>query len=272
MTIGSVVCEVNGWASSADKVLDSLERGVAARGQARQRAPVPAVHKGEIEKQVTLFVEAELAFAAAKKNLLAHKQSLAESRHDGVAGQQITAAGGSLEQASVKAAAEGKHFEELVEDEYRTNMVRMYYQKALHAHCTGPMPRTMRRYYNQNVNTLLAEHGPGAVPRDQDRNDQVSRAGQIQRAGEDREPARACRATARTSPSSRTAPSTTTRTSCGRAATSASSGAAPSPWARWKWPSWNLAEPRPGHGRRPGRRRVLHRQARAGPRPAACGR
>ena len=158
LTIGSVVCEVNGSPIYADKVLNSLERVFAAEAKRRNERAFRQYARGEIEKQVTLFVEAELAFAAAKKNLDAREQSLAEASTMRWRAEQITAAGGSIEQARAKWAAEGISFDERVAEENRVNMVRVYYQKRL-------MPRAqvradeMRRYYNQNVNTLFTEHG-----------------------------------------------------------------------------------------------------------------
>lgn len=157
VTIGSVVCEVNGSPIYADKVLNSLERVFAAEAKRRNERAFRQYARAEVEKQVTLFVETELAFAAAKKNLDAREQALAQAHTMDWRARQITQAGGSIEQARAKSAAEGKSFEELVEEEYRINMVRIYYQKRL-------MPRAqvradeMRRYYNQSQATLFSEH------------------------------------------------------------------------------------------------------------------
>jgi parvulin-like peptidyl-prolyl isomerase len=158
LTIGSVVCEVNGSPIYADKVLNSLEKVFAAEARRRNERAFRQFAKAEIEKQVTLFVEAELAFAAAKKNLDAREQSLAEAYTMAWRARQITQAGGSIEQARARAAAEGLSFDELVKDQHRLHMVQVYYTKRL-------MPRAqvradeMRRYYNQNVSALFTEHG-----------------------------------------------------------------------------------------------------------------
>lgn len=157
MTIGSVVCEVNGSPIYADKVLKSLSRVFAAEAKRRGERDFRKYAAAEIEKQVTLFVEEELAFAAAKKNLDAREQALAQDATMRWRARKITEAGGSIEQARAKAAAEGINFDELVEEQNRLHMIQVYYTKRL-------LPRAqvradeMRRYYNQHLGTLFTEH------------------------------------------------------------------------------------------------------------------
>jgi parvulin-like peptidyl-prolyl isomerase len=156
MTIGSVVCEVNGTPIYADKVLKSLSRVFAAEAKRRNEREFRKFAAAEIEKQVTLFVEEELAFAAAKKNLDAREQAAAQDRTMAWRARQITQAGGSVERARAKAAAEGLNFDEMVDAQNRLHMVQIYYTKRL-------MPRAqvraddMRRYYNQNVDKLFTD-------------------------------------------------------------------------------------------------------------------
>ena len=157
MTIGSVVCEVNGSPIYADRVLKSLSRVFAAEAKRRGERDFRKYAATEIEKQVTLFVEEELAYAAAKKNLDAREQALAQDATTRWRARKITEAGGSVEQARAKAAAEGSNFDEQVDAQHRLHMVQVYYTKRL-------LPRAqvradeMRRYYNQNLKTLFSEH------------------------------------------------------------------------------------------------------------------
>ena len=157
MTIGSVVCEVNGTPIYADKVLKSLSRVFAAEAKRRNERDFRKYAAAEIEKQVTLFVEEELAFAAAKKNLDPREQQAAQDRTMAWRARQITQAGGSIEQARARAADEGLNFDEMVDAQHRLHMVQLYYTKRL-------LPRAqvradeMRRYYNQNLQTLFTEH------------------------------------------------------------------------------------------------------------------
>ena len=157
MTIGSVVCEVNGSPIYADRVLKSLSRVFAAEAKRRGERDFRKYAASEIEKQVTLFVEEELAFAAAKKNLDAREQAAAQDATMRWRARKITEAGGSVEQARAKAAAEGSNFDEQVDAQHRLHMVQVYYTKRL-------LPRAqvradeMRRYYNQNLNTAFTEH------------------------------------------------------------------------------------------------------------------
>jgi parvulin-like peptidyl-prolyl isomerase len=157
MTIGSVVCEVNGTPIYADKVLKSLSRVFAAEAKRRGERDFRKYAAAEVEKQVTLFVEEELAFAAAKKNLDPREQAAAQDRTMAWRARQITQAGGSIEQARARAAAEGLSFDEMVDAQHRLHMVQLYYTKRL-------LPRAqvradeMRRYYNQNLSALFTEH------------------------------------------------------------------------------------------------------------------
>src|SRR5688500_15438577 len=156
MTIGAVVCEVNGTPVYADKVLASLSRVFAAEAKRLDERGFRAFAKSEIDKQVRLFVRTELAFAAAKRNLDAREQDLASAMTMQWRARQITEAGGSIERARARAEAEGYSFDERAEEEYRNNMVRVYYQKRL-------FPRTqvradeMRRYYDANRDKLFTE-------------------------------------------------------------------------------------------------------------------
>jgi hypothetical protein len=156
MTIGTIVCEVNGNPIYADKVLASLGKPFAAEAKRRDAASFRKYAQHEINERVRLFIHTELAFAAATKNLDPKEQELAKNATMQWRMRKITEAGGSLERAKAKAAAEGLDFEEMVEEKFRENMVIIYYQKRL-------LPRTqvraedMRNYYYQHLKTRFTE-------------------------------------------------------------------------------------------------------------------
>jgi parvulin-like peptidyl-prolyl isomerase len=156
MTIGAVVCEVNGRPIYADKVLGSLSKVFAAEAKQRDARSFRVYAQQQIDRQVRLYIEDELAYAAALRNLDSREQELAQLATMKWRQDQITLAGGSIERARAKAAADGYTFEEQVEDQFRRNMVGVYFQKRLFPRAQV-RAEDMRRYYNQNVKTRFTE-------------------------------------------------------------------------------------------------------------------
>ena len=151
-----MVTTVNGTPIFADKVLASLDRVFAAEAEQRDEQSFRAFATQEIQKQLNSFVGAELEVAAAMKNLDKQEQEIAAEANTRWRTQQITLAGGSLERARAKAAAEGYRFDELVKERGRQFLVQLYYQKKL-------FPRVqvsaddIRRYYNQHAKTEFTQ-------------------------------------------------------------------------------------------------------------------
>jgi parvulin-like peptidyl-prolyl isomerase len=73
--------------------------------------------------------QTELEFAAAQHNLDEHDRNLANQLTMQWRQQQITQAGGSVEQARSRARADGRDFDDLVQEQYRVEMRRIYFQK-----------------------------------------------------------------------------------------------------------------------------------------------
>lgn len=156
MLIGGVVCEVNGTPIYADKVLASIIKPLAAHARQFDERSFRAYALREIEKQVNVLIGAELEFAMAQQNLDSREKQYAELATARWRQEQITLAGGSLENAKARAAADGYEFDEKVADEFRTNMVRVYYQKKIFPKAQVRAD-DMRRYYNQNLKTEFTQ-------------------------------------------------------------------------------------------------------------------
>ncbi len=156
MLIGGVVCEVNGNPIYADKILSALSKVLAAEAQTRDERSFRAFAQKEIEKQLFVLINAELEFAIAKKNLDPREVQLAEEYTARWRQQLITQAGGSLERARAKAAADGWEFDDLVAEEFRTNVVRIYLQKKVYPQAQVRAD-DVRQYYNQHVKSEFTE-------------------------------------------------------------------------------------------------------------------
>jgi len=103
-----------------------------------------------------VLVRTELEFAAAQRNLDDHDRKLADQLTMQWRQQQITKAGGSLEQARSRARADGRDFDDLVQEQYRVEMRRIYFQKK-------EFPKVlvsaedMRQFYTQHQDQLFTQ-------------------------------------------------------------------------------------------------------------------
>jgi parvulin-like peptidyl-prolyl isomerase len=156
LLIGRVVCEVNGQPIYADKVLATLSKAFAAEAKNRDEKSFRVYAKQEIERQVNLLIGSELEYAKAKNELDAREKQLADALTARRRQELITQAGGSVEQARARAEADGWDFDELVADEYRTFVLRIYYEKRVFPH-VQMRAEDLRRYYNQNLQTKFTE-------------------------------------------------------------------------------------------------------------------
>jgi parvulin-like peptidyl-prolyl isomerase len=151
ITIGGVVAEVNGTPIYANKILKALGPTLAAEAKKLDEQRFHKTASDFIGKQVQEYISAELEFAAAERNLGAEDRTLADSLTTQWRQHKITEAGGSVEVARKRAQADGEEFEDLVHEQFRLFMTRIYYEKKV-------IPRIqvtaddMRRYYQLNQN------------------------------------------------------------------------------------------------------------------------
>jgi parvulin-like peptidyl-prolyl isomerase len=148
--VGTVLADVNSAPIFADKVLGVLDKALAA--SARQLDELPFRNKAAelIMRQVREFIANELEFAMAKSRLEQRDQQLAAVAATRWREEQITKAGGSPEVTKQQFAAKGLDFEEQVEDQYRTYMVQLYYQRKEYPKIQVTA-EDKRRYYQQNL-------------------------------------------------------------------------------------------------------------------------
>ncbi|MEO6435676.1 MAG: peptidylprolyl isomerase [Tepidisphaeraceae bacterium] len=158
IVLGGVVAEVNGVPIYANKVLQLVEPILAARAKELNREQFYKVATKEITLQMVALRNLELEYAAAERNLDEKDKQIADAMTEQWRGRQISAAGGSVELAKRRAAERGEDFDELVHQQYRVAMSRIYYEKKL-------VPKIqvsasdMREYYDRNRNTVFTERG-----------------------------------------------------------------------------------------------------------------
>lgn len=179
-TVGGVVADVNGTPIYADKVLASLEKALKAQSAEMDEKKFRDSAKQMIGERVESLVRSELVYAAAQRHLSDDERQLADLATERWRQRKITEAGGSIELARRIAASQGDDFDEMVKNKAREHMVQLYWERKI-------KPRVlvtasdMRRYYNQNRDSLYtrheelrfrvlkidpANHGAGSVGRD----------------------------------------------------------------------------------------------------------
>ncbi len=149
--VGTVVTNVNGKPIFADKILSRIEPALAAA--ARLSPSVEAFQTQaakEAHDELANEINDELEFAAAERSLPKADQDLAARITTEWVNVQVRQAGGSEAVARQRWAQQGVSFEEIKRQQYRENLVRIYYTKRIYPliHVTAD---DMRRYYEQNI-------------------------------------------------------------------------------------------------------------------------
>jgi len=158
LIIGSVVEEINGTAIYANRVISLSEPALAAQARGLEPDQFRKVARKEIMEQIMALRRLELEYAAAERNLDQKDKDLADALTMQWKQRQITAAGGSLELAKHAAAERGEDFEDLVKQQYRVMMSRIFYEKKI-------IPRIqvsaaeMRAFYDRNRDRLFTDRG-----------------------------------------------------------------------------------------------------------------
>lgn len=156
LTLGAVVTEVSGTPIYADKVIQALAPLLSSQAKQKDIQAFRALAKTEIDKQVGAMIRTELEYAAAVQNLGEDEKRFAENYTTMWRQRKITEAGGSLELARRKAAAEGLDFDEMVKEYSRTVLVQVFYQKKVFPK-VQVTAEDMRRYYDQHLKSEFTE-------------------------------------------------------------------------------------------------------------------
>jgi parvulin-like peptidyl-prolyl isomerase len=157
LTIGGVLAEVNGQAIYADKVFAAIDKALHAKALEQDEQQFRITAQKLINDEVKTEINEELVYAAAQRALSPEEKNLADAATERWRQQQITEAGGSLELARRKAQAQGDDFDELVRNEAKKMLIRLYYTKKVYPRVQVTADE-MRRYYERNRDALFTEH------------------------------------------------------------------------------------------------------------------
>lgn len=149
--VGTVVTNVNGKPIFADKILSRIEPALAAAARLSPSVEAFQIQAAkEAHDELANEINDELEFAAAERSLPKADQDLAARITAEWVNVQVRQAGGSEAVARQKWAQQGVNFEEIKRQQYRENLVRIYYTKRIYPliHVTAD---DMRRYYEQNI-------------------------------------------------------------------------------------------------------------------------
>ena len=146
MTVGGVVANVAGQPIFADALMRQIAPVLSARAPDLNEQQFRALAQSEIQKQLTFLIRGELEYAAAMRELDAADKDRAELLTMNFRERLITQAGGSLEVARSRARAEGIEFDELIRQQYRLFLVRLYYEKKVYPR-VQISAADIRRYY-----------------------------------------------------------------------------------------------------------------------------
>jgi parvulin-like peptidyl-prolyl isomerase len=157
LTVGAVLTSVNGTPIFADKILREIEPILSNRARDLDADRFKALATEEVRKQTQFHVIAELQFAAADHDLDAQDKSLARNLTMQWRQQQVRLAGGSEAQARAKARADGQDFDEQADQQYRTWLRRVYFEKRERPKIEITA-EDRRQYYDHNRDAMFAQH------------------------------------------------------------------------------------------------------------------
>ena len=157
MTLGAVVVEVNGDPIYANKILGDISPVLSVRAREVNSDQFRTIVRDEVSKQVQVLERTELEFAAAQRNLDTHDRQLADQLTMQWREQQVTQAGGSIETAKARSLADGRDFDDLVKEQYRVEMRRIYFQKKEFPK-VQITAQDMRDFYGKHRDDLFTQH------------------------------------------------------------------------------------------------------------------
>ena len=156
--IGGVVMEVNGTPIYANKVVSLLEPVFAADAKQYDRAQFRTMAETRIKNQITELKEDQLQYAAAEHHLDKKEKDMADALTIQWRMKQIADAGGSLSVARDRAAARGEDFDDMVKQEYRVWMSRIYFERKIIPQIQVSAA-DMREYYKAHRDTEFTDLG-----------------------------------------------------------------------------------------------------------------
>jgi hypothetical protein len=158
VTLGAVLVDVNSRPIFTDRVLREIEVPLSIEAK---KSDFPTFAKTALEylkAQINLHIRDELEYATAQRGLEPQDEQIARGATIAWRQKEITAAGGSLELARQRWAAQGWDFDERAEQQFHTLMAQLYYQKHL-IPLVQLSAADIRAYYNANRATEFTKHG-----------------------------------------------------------------------------------------------------------------
>ena len=156
--IGSVLMEVNGTAIFSDKVIGAIEKPLIAEARKGGQARFRRIAQELFENQIHVYERDELEYASAQRGLEPADEQTARGMTAQWRQRKITEAGGSLEVAARRAAADGWDFDKQVEQQFRLYLVQIYYQKRI-IPLINVQPADIRKFYDQHKESDFTTHG-----------------------------------------------------------------------------------------------------------------
>jgi parvulin-like peptidyl-prolyl isomerase len=148
--VGSVLAVVNGEPIYAHKVIDTVDRALQAEARSGDEAHFRLVAEDLVGKQIRDFIENDLEYAAAQRSLEKGDDQIAKMVTGDWRKEQIRKAGGSEALARQRAKEDGQDFDEVVRQQYRINLTRLYYQRKIFP-LIQVSAQDMRDYYQANI-------------------------------------------------------------------------------------------------------------------------
>jgi parvulin-like peptidyl-prolyl isomerase len=155
--IGSVVAEVNGTPIYANKILSLIHKPLDQKARELKPEPFRDYAAGLIQSQVQELINDEVLYAAAERAMTEDDKKTVEAITLDWRTRQLTQAGGSLQVARSKAAAEGDDFDELAKQQYHRNMIELYRYRKLTPRVQVTID-DMRRYYEKHKDEEFTLH------------------------------------------------------------------------------------------------------------------
>lgn len=156
--VGFVMMEVNGNPIYVDKVLASLERPFETEAKINAPDRFRLIANMLIGRQLAAYKREELEFASAERQLGPEEKAMANGMTIQWRQRKITEAGGSLELAKRRAAADGWDFDDLARQQYRLHLVQLFYQRRV-IPLIQVAASNIRSYYNANRDAEFTTHG-----------------------------------------------------------------------------------------------------------------
>jgi len=156
LIVGTLVAEANGQPIYADKVLSKIDEALGIKAQTLGPREYRLAAIDLINRQIMEDITNELEFAAAQRNVSEEDRQIATGLTVQFRQKEITRAGGSLAVARARTAAEGIDFDEKVNEEYRRNLIRIYYAKRVFPK-VQVSAEDMRRFYDKYLDELYTE-------------------------------------------------------------------------------------------------------------------